>query len=1092
MRALSASGAMLLAAVLPVPTAAAAPADDPGTAAASAYDPQATASLPSTIPSLDGWTSSGGTWTLLPGARVVSSDESLAPRAATLATELSAYLSGEIPAVTGSGPDSAKDVELVKDEGRLTELGKEGFELTTGAEGLKVVGASDIGVFYGTRSVSQLLRQGTLTLPAGTVVSKPQYVERGVTLCACQINVSEEWISQILDDMADLRLNYLLLEMKLKSDTYPDTNTYSYYTKEDVKRLVTKARSLGIDVIPEINSPGHMNVWLENSPQYQLTRANGSRRPDGLDISKPEARQLYKDLIDEYDDVFDSAYWHMGADEYMMGESYNQFPQIERYAKETYGAQATAADAFTGFINEINAYVKDKGKTLRIWNDGVIDTQAVTLDKDIVVEYWLGSGLQPAQLAERGYTLMNASQALYWSRSAKNYDVNSAALYDNPSWNIGTFDGNRQIDPGYEGLRGAKVSIWPDRSDYETENEVAMYISDGLRLISQMTWSASRPWTSWGGENGMKAAVDSIGKPQIRHEVPGTELPDGTYVIPGLEQVGAGPWQLTATYDGYYQVRDTATGTCLSMFSGSKHLAVVTQVGARPELRPCADMSVRYSDRAYRTQAPVEHNPQKWRITHESVERDGQCLSRGLTLRNALSNQYLALATGEERHVDLQGVSATDVDPTQTLSGTGTALPAGTLAQLPGDLVQAEGALTDNAVFSFSRQVGMQVASSSLTEVNPASPGEVTLTLTAGDGEAVPASTVTMSLPEGWTGLPASVDLPEIPAGATTQARFTVVNTTASGDAEAVFTWSRGQDAADMTLRTAMSATLGPRLCSGFSDLSADSEEKVGEGAVNGHVAAAFDDNDATFWHTQWKGGTPGLPHWLVFNPTQALDGSKMLAVEYLSRQGKVNGRIKDYRIYVSPTAKAGSDDWGAPVLSGTWESSAQWQQATFPEALDGQYVKLEITDVWDEFAGTEDQFASAAGICVQGALPAVELTAPEQPGLVDTGKPVTPSCAPTQEPETPVEPSDPATPAQPSDPATPTQPSDPATPAQPSDPAGPASPGTPLADKPAQAQASKQGRHTLARTGTAAAALCLVALAAIGGGLALRRRRSI
>ncbi len=56
--------------------------------------------------------------------------------------------------------------------------------------------------------------------------------------------------------MADLRLNYVLLELKLKpeEDNTKKAATWSYYTRDDVKKFVKKANSYGIDVIPEINS----------------------------------------------------------------------------------------------------------------------------------------------------------------------------------------------------------------------------------------------------------------------------------------------------------------------------------------------------------------------------------------------------------------------------------------------------------------------------------------------------------------------------------------------------------------------------------------------------------------------------------------------------------------------------------------------------------------------------------------------------------------------------------------------------------------------------------------------------------------------
>ena len=239
------------------------------------------------------------------------SSDALAARAQSLASELTKFTDVDIKAATGSA--TGKDISLTLDASKKAELGDEGFKLNIGSKGLEVIGATDIGVFYGTRSVSQMLRQGQLTLPAGTVATKPKYKERGATLCACQINISTDWIDRFLSDMADLRLNYVLLEMKLKpeEDNTKKAATWSYYTRDDVKKFVKKANNYGIDVIPEINSPGHMNVWLENYPEYQLADNSGRKDPNKLDISNPEAVKFYKTLIDEYDGVFTTKYWHM-------------------------------------------------------------------------------------------------------------------------------------------------------------------------------------------------------------------------------------------------------------------------------------------------------------------------------------------------------------------------------------------------------------------------------------------------------------------------------------------------------------------------------------------------------------------------------------------------------------------------------------------------------------------------------------------------------------------------------------------------------------------------------------------------------------
>ena len=105
---------------------------------------------PATVPSMDGWTDGTGAWTLGEGTRVVSSD-ALAARAQSLASELTKFTDVDIKAATGSA--TGKDISLTLDASKKAELGDEGFKLSIGSKGLAVIGATDIGVFYGTRSV---------------------------------------------------------------------------------------------------------------------------------------------------------------------------------------------------------------------------------------------------------------------------------------------------------------------------------------------------------------------------------------------------------------------------------------------------------------------------------------------------------------------------------------------------------------------------------------------------------------------------------------------------------------------------------------------------------------------------------------------------------------------------------------------------------------------------------------------------------------------------------------------------------------------------------------------------------------------------
>ncbi len=116
---------------------------------------------------------------------------------------------------------------------------------------------------------------------------------------------------------------------------------------------------------------------------------------------------------------------------------------------------------------------------------------------------------------------------------------------------------------------------------------------------------------------------------------------------------------------------------------------------------------------------------------------------------------------------------------------------------------------------------------------------------------------------------------------------------------------------------------------SGWTLQSVDSEELVGE---NGAAVNAFDGKPATFWHTQWLGGSPAHPHEIVIDlgAVQTVSG-----FGYLPRQdGGINGRIAAYRFYGSSDGAS----WGAPLAIGTFADSSEQQQVVVGGT---RYVRL-------------------------------------------------------------------------------------------------------------------------------------------------------
>ncbi|MGP3770664.1 family 20 glycosylhydrolase [Streptomyces sp. SDT5-1] len=548
---------------------------------------------PATVPALSDWKPAVGSFTLTRTSRVLVRDDTLADDAATFVGDLADELGRTLPVKTTAVAPKAGDIVLDVDSAR-TALGREGVALSVGST-IRITGRTGDGVFLGTRTVLQLLRKGT-PVPAGQAVDVPKYAERGVGVCACYIHVSMPWLERLIKDASYLKLNQLWLELKVKSTAHPEANEWGYYTPREVERLQKLADKYHVQLVPEVNSPGHIDPWIRNRPDLQLTDADGVKHPSGLDITKPEAFDFVTSIIDEYFQVFDTPYWHMGADEYLIGGlEYSDFPQMETYAKQKFGPDAVPEDAFNDFINRVNAYVKAKGKRLRIWNDGISPNATVPLDRDILVEHWTNDEVKPSQLIADGYEVMNAANALYHVRGT--YTINTERLYDE-GWTPQSFEGEKVTSA--DGIRGAKISMWPDNASGNTENEVEDDVRMPLRFVAQATWGQSAPDATY---RAFEERAEAVGRAPGFDNVERTPIRSGDYLVAAGKSYLTGegsedgarvvlgsrgtPLRFAPTPDGYYTIGDRRTGRCLETRLGDRQLNTPLQPLSAITLQDC-------------------------------------------------------------------------------------------------------------------------------------------------------------------------------------------------------------------------------------------------------------------------------------------------------------------------------------------------------------------------------------------------------------------------------------------------------------------------------------------------------------------------
>ena len=427
------------------------------------------------------------------------------------------------------------DIRINVNRRRAGGVGRQGYRMLIGRT-IRIRGGGGDGAFYGTRTLLQLLGGGR-SVARGRIRDAPSYVERGLMIDAGRKYFTPHWFAQELRELAWLKLDFIHLHLsddqgfRIASDSHSEVVSDRYLSKRQMRRIIRIAARYRIEVIPEIDMPGHLTQALSQHPGLQLEDILGRRQPDKLDITNPDARAFALELIREYLPLFPGRYWDMGADEFLgiapvpegvPNPAYAEYPQIEQYAKRRYGPDADAHDAVDGFIEQVRRLVERHGKTLRIWHDGLDlkDPGAVTVDPDVVVDWWIDlEGPSPQELVEAGHKITNAGwfPTYYVQGPLSTVRPNMGAAYE--GWDPTSFYGPLvcnailkepadtlpAADPG---LLGTSLNVWNDDPNAQTEREIARDIAMRLRVIAQQGWGSPKPTP---GYDGFLKLADEVG-----------------------------------------------------------------------------------------------------------------------------------------------------------------------------------------------------------------------------------------------------------------------------------------------------------------------------------------------------------------------------------------------------------------------------------------------------------------------------------------------------------------------------------------------------------------------------------------------------
>ena len=431
----------------------------------------------------------------------------------------------EAPQIVFGTLENAADNDIIVKMGTNPDLtGKNDAYAVDIKNNITISAEDETGIYYGLTSVVQMLIEGDNVLTKGNIVDYSDVEDRSFHLDCARKFFTKDWIISLIKDLSWQKYNSIQLHFsenegfRLQSDTLEAIEGFQYVnnqylTKQDMLEIIQVANEYHIEVIPSLDSPGHLGAVLRYLPSdyscASLFPYDGRRAQCFNIFTNDEARGFLIDLMTEFIDFFSEAgckRFNIGGDEFL--EKFSNFSN-EQYVQ------------IMEYFNEVSGIVKSKGMTPRAWNDGVMygNYTGYKLDPDIEICYWAA----PQNCASIEKFVANGNKVVNFSDIYMYYVLSSWWLQNAcpegdriyREWNPGKFStlqgGIPQTynKPYANFIKGGSYAVWCDVPGYMTQDSVANNIFYRTRATAYKMWNTSDSMPEY---TDVKKAFDKIGR----------------------------------------------------------------------------------------------------------------------------------------------------------------------------------------------------------------------------------------------------------------------------------------------------------------------------------------------------------------------------------------------------------------------------------------------------------------------------------------------------------------------------------------------------------------------------------------------------
>ncbi len=299
-----------------------------------------------------------------------------------------------IEPVESTGSVKHNRIELAIDS---TLEGEEHYTLKVDKKGISIKGATPGAVYWGVKTLDQLLigdvcNTAALQVEHVYIDDNPRYSYRAIMIDPARHFLPVKDVKFFIDQMARFKFNVLQIHLtddqgwRIEIKSHPKLTEIGanrkpgassqgpdngFYTQEEIKEIISYAAQRNIEVVPELDIPGHSVAILAAYPEIGCSFRHSEKKDLGsttnmmLCASNEKAYAIYKDIIREVAELFPSERLHLGGDEAAVQHNWAKCPDCLAMMEEL--GFDKPSQLMIPFFEKILGFVYENGKKPILW-----------------------------------------------------------------------------------------------------------------------------------------------------------------------------------------------------------------------------------------------------------------------------------------------------------------------------------------------------------------------------------------------------------------------------------------------------------------------------------------------------------------------------------------------------------------------------------------------------------------------------------------------------------------------------------------------------------------------------------------------------